>query len=652
MSSSPVMEWLQEHIPHPKSIMRYVLTLLPLPLWLITYRLPWLLRDAIAGLAVGLVMIPQSIVYAQFANVTTAHGLYTSFAGLLLYFFLGTSKNIAVSATAIGSLLMGHSTHVVLSKLGVGMYSTEEVAHGITIFAGCICFVVGALKLSRLVGLVPPVAVNAFTTATCIKVMMTQLPVLFGLRGVSTRGPPYVTIIGTFRYISHMRIDAAFGISTIVVLVAFGRLCAIMAKRQTTKKQFWDCFASFRLPITVGLSTIISYIINHSHDPSTSPFSLVGYIEPGLQRVQIPRWPEVGLITALLPKIPAIIIIMLVGQTALVKRSPVSNGYQVDPSKEIIALGAANMLTPFAGGYLCTSSFGASTILSKAGSRSPLACAFAALTIYLALTYAVRALSYIPNASLAGIIVHSMYHGITGAKTLRRYWQAMPFELLIWILSVVIGLMYSLEWSIYLATILMSLLVFMRLSKTSRQASNAIGERCSERMYTEIAFSPDGQIRTPYPGVFVFYLKDSLFYFNESDYFGNLLRHIQSNVQCPVKLGIRKTRAQQWLESILNIPENPDPESLPRIRSIILDFQRVGFVDSAAIEGLIKLRERVNQYTEPDKAEWYFANVHDRWTRWALKSVKFGNETYHRDLLDAVDVATKNAREKDLELVV
>lgn len=275
------MEWLQEHIPHPKSIMRYVLTLLPLPLWLITYRPSWLLRDVVAGLAVGLVMIPQSIVYARFANVTTAHGLYTSFAGLLLYFFLGSSKNIAVSATAIGSLLMGHNIHVIILKLGVGMYTAEEVAHGITIFAGFICFVFGALKLSRLVGLVPPVAVNAFTTATCIKVMMTQLPVLLGLRGVSTRGPPYVTIIGIFRYISHMRIDAAFGISTIVVLVAFGRLCAIMAKRQTTKKQFWDCFASFRLPITVGLSTIISYIINHSHDPSTSPFSLVGYIEPG-----------------------------------------------------------------------------------------------------------------------------------------------------------------------------------------------------------------------------------------------------------------------------------------------------------------------------------------------------------------------------------
>lgn len=343
---------------------------------------------------------------------------------------------------------------------------------------------------------------------------------------------------------------------------------------------------------------------------------------------------------------------MLVGQTALVKRSPVSNGYQVDPSKEIIALGAANMLTPFAGGYLCTSSFGASTILSMAGSRSPLACAFAALTIYLALTYAVRALSYIPNASLAGIIVHSMYHGITGAKTLRRYWQAMPFELLIWILSVVIGLMYSLEWSIYLATILMSLLAFIRVGKTSCQTSNTIGERRSERMHAEIAFSPDGQIETPYPGVFVFLLEHSLFYFNESDYFGNLLRHIQSNVQCPVKLGIRKKRSQQWLESILDIPEKPDPESLPRIRSIILDFQRVGFLDSAAIEGLVKLRERVNQYTEPDKAEWYFANVHDRWTRWALKSVGFGSETYHRNLLDAVDLATKNAREKDLELVV
>lgn len=72
-----------------------------------------------------------------------------------------------------------HLPHIIIMILG---------------FAGLI-FVIGVHRLEWIDKTIPLAAVYAFAIATCIKVMMPQLPALLGLHGVSTRGPPYVDLI-------------------------------------------------------------------------------------------------------------------------------------------------------------------------------------------------------------------------------------------------------------------------------------------------------------------------------------------------------------------------------------------------------------------------------------------------------------------------
>ncbi|KAL6904250.1 hypothetical protein GGI43DRAFT_399979 [Trichoderma evansii] len=69
-SLSAVKQWLWEHIPSPMDIARYLLTLLPLPLWILSYELSWLMPDLIAGLNVGLVVIPQSLAFGTLARLS------------------------------------------------------------------------------------------------------------------------------------------------------------------------------------------------------------------------------------------------------------------------------------------------------------------------------------------------------------------------------------------------------------------------------------------------------------------------------------------------------------------------------------------------------------------------------------------------------
>ena len=55
--------------------------------------------DFIAGLTIGLVVVPQAMAYAILAQLTPAYGLYTSFTGAVLYWLFGTSKDIVIGVS-------------------------------------------------------------------------------------------------------------------------------------------------------------------------------------------------------------------------------------------------------------------------------------------------------------------------------------------------------------------------------------------------------------------------------------------------------------------------------------------------------------------------------------------------------------------------
>ena len=67
---------------------RFCLTVFPILQWLPKYNLNWLQHDIIAGLTVGLTVLPQGLAYAQIADLPLQYGLYTSFMGGFIYCFL------------------------------------------------------------------------------------------------------------------------------------------------------------------------------------------------------------------------------------------------------------------------------------------------------------------------------------------------------------------------------------------------------------------------------------------------------------------------------------------------------------------------------------------------------------------------------------
>lgn len=100
-----VLEWFKYWAPTTEGAVHYITSLFPFTSWIWRYCIRWLVGDLIAGLTVGLVVVPQALAYAQLAGLSPAYGLYTSFMGAVLYWLFGTSKDIVIGVCILSNLV-------------------------------------------------------------------------------------------------------------------------------------------------------------------------------------------------------------------------------------------------------------------------------------------------------------------------------------------------------------------------------------------------------------------------------------------------------------------------------------------------------------------------------------------------------------------
>lgn len=91
--------WIRSTAPTLQAVLEYPKSLFPFIYWIGNYNLQWLAGDLVAGITVGAVVVPQSMAYAQLAELPVQYGLYTSFMGVLIYFFFATSKDITIGVS-------------------------------------------------------------------------------------------------------------------------------------------------------------------------------------------------------------------------------------------------------------------------------------------------------------------------------------------------------------------------------------------------------------------------------------------------------------------------------------------------------------------------------------------------------------------------
>jgi len=140
---------------------------------------------------------------------------------------------------------------------------------------------ISLLRLGWVIEFIPYIPISAFVTAASIIIIATQFPALMGIPGVSTRQEPYLVIINALKGLPNTHMDAAIGLTSVVLLYAIRFFCARMEKRYPARKKMWGIISSMRLTFVMLLYTLISWLVTRGQSKGQRPFRIVGPISRG-----------------------------------------------------------------------------------------------------------------------------------------------------------------------------------------------------------------------------------------------------------------------------------------------------------------------------------------------------------------------------------
>ncbi len=167
--------------------------------WFKGYNGAALRADGLAGLTVALVLIPQSMAYAQLAGLPTYYGLYAAFLPPMLAALFGSSRQLATGPVAVVSLMTAASL-APLATAGSEGYIAYAIL--LALMVGVFQLLLGILRLGLVVNFLSHPVVNGFTNAAALIIATSQLDKMFGV-SVDTAEHHYETIWRVIQSASH-----------------------------------------------------------------------------------------------------------------------------------------------------------------------------------------------------------------------------------------------------------------------------------------------------------------------------------------------------------------------------------------------------------------------------------------------------------------
>ncbi|KAK9475981.1 sulfate transporter family-domain-containing protein [Lipomyces japonicus] len=652
-----VTEWIRGFVPTRRGVGHYLYGLFPFIRWIGRYNLQWFIGDFVAGVTVAAVVVPQSMAYAKLAELPVQYGLYSSFMGVLIYWFFATSKDITIGPVAVMSTLVGDI--VLRVNENYPQFEGHDVASAVAIIAGAIVLFIGLIRCGWIVDFIPLTSISAFMTGSAINIAVGQVPTLMGIKGFSTRAPTYEVVINILKHLGRTKLDAAIGLTALVMLYIIRFACSYSAKKFPARSKLFFFLATLRTAFVILLYVMISWLVNRNHR-SNPKFSIFGKVPRGFKNAKVPV-VNTEIIKSFASDIPVAVIILLIEHIAIAKSFGRVNNYTIDPSQEMVAIGVTNLLGPFLGGYPATGSFSRTAIKSKAGVRTPFAGVITAIVVLLAIYALPAVFFYIPNAALSGVIIHAVGDLITPPNTVYRFWLVSPIDMIIFFAGVFVTIFSSIENGIYTTICVSAAVLLFRLVKAQGRflghvrIHSVVGDHVispenhilenSNRHSFEIeddtnvrsiflpiehndGSNPEIQIKQPYPGIFIYRFSEGFNYPNANHYLDYLVSKIfketrRTNFRSFTRLGDRP-----WNDPGPRRGQSePDRSHLPTLKAVILDFSSVNNIDITSTQTLVDIRNQLDRWATPDVVQWHFASINNRWTKRALISAGFGYPT-------------------------
>ena len=368
--------------------------------WLPNYKKEFFKNDLGAGLAVGIMLIPQGIAYAMIAGLPPIYGLYTAMIPQMVYAVFGTSRQLSVGPVAMDSLIVASGV-ATLAEIGTEHFI--EFAILLAFMMGVLQVLFGIFKLGFLVNFLSRPVISGFTSAAALIIALSQLKHLMGV-DIQRNNKIHGLVFDALEHLKDINfITLAIGIISVLILVFFKRFSKIIPAAL----------------VVVVLGIVLVKFLNLDQ----IGVKIVGDIPSGLPNFVVPSFEKQTLIN-LFPIALTLSFIGFLEAISVAKAVELKhNDYKVIPNQELIALGMGNIVGSFFQTYPATGGFSRTAVNNQAGAKTPMASIISGTVVGLTLLFFTPLFYYLPEAVLAAIIIVAVFGllDFTVPKQLLKY---------------------------------------------------------------------------------------------------------------------------------------------------------------------------------------------------------------------------------------
>jgi SulP family sulfate permease len=405
-------------------------------------------NEALAGITVGLMLVPQGIAYASLAGMPLITGIYASMLPALIAVLFSASPRLSVGPTALTCLMVSAS----LTGLAApGSARWIELAMWLALLSGVLQIALGYLRSGWLLSLVNAPVLMAFTQGAAVLIIGSQLPAMLGFAsgwaGLLTQPALHAPTL-------------AFGL---------GAYAALLLAR--------------RLPKTVP--TVLLLVVVTSALSAWSGFegrggAVIGDLPQGLPGLALPGWPGWEVLSQLLLPTLLITLVSFLETASSARVDSREQGQRWNRERDLIGHGLGKIAAGFSGAFPTSTSFSRSALNRYAGARTGWSVIFSVAVVALALLFT-PALHHVPMAVLAAIVVAAV-QGLIAPLEFLRVWKVSRVEAGIAVVTfaVTVASAPRLYWGVITGVVMaLSHFLYMRLHPR----------------IVEVGLHPDGSLR-------------------------------------------------------------------------------------------------------------------------------------------------------------
>lgn len=513
--------------------------------WLPEYKVSkYLWPDVLAGVTIGVLLLPQGLAYATLAGLPPIYGVYTGIPAIL-YALLGTSRHAAIGPMSIPALLIA-SGIASMPAPPTGQAYIDAVM-GMTLLCGALLLGMGWANMGFIVRFISRPVLSGFASASAVLTMCSAVKDLLGA------DVPRSQVI--YEYVPSIadalpRTHAATLVTGAAAILLLWRL----PKFAYSKK--------LPAPLQVVTGFIVLFAIWWAvagGDDSASARNaigvrLIGHVPAGFPTFRLPAMRREDL-PSLMTTAVTVSFVGFIESIAVAKMYAVKHGYDIVPSSELKALGVTNVIGACFGSFPVMGAFGRSAVNDSTGARSQLSGVVSALTVALLLLLVTPALYYLPNSVLAAVIIMAV-SSLVDVSGARRLWAVDKRDFLTMLAAFAATLCLGVLLGVIVA-MAFSLVLFIAL--TTQPTVEELGRLTGTVIYRHIGMVGVAKV----PEVKVIKFLAPLFFANCSVLKDRLLLELGRRKELPPRL--------QW-------------------RALVLCFASVSSIDSTSIQTLDEVR--------------------------------------------------------------